>query len=53
MNSDNYEFSKSSAPQSTSAYSPYVDKQNNYINDINNGVYSNNSGLTLVQWDLN
>jgi hypothetical protein len=52
MNSDNYEFSKSSAPQSTSAYSPYVDKQNNYINDINNGVYSNNSGLTLVQWDL-
>jgi hypothetical protein len=52
MNSDNYEFSKSSMPQSTSAYSPYVDKQNNYINDINNGVYSNNSGLTLVQWDL-
>lgn len=52
MNSDNYEFSKSSAPQSTSAYSPYVDKQWNYINDINSGVYSNNSGLTLVQWDL-
>jgi hypothetical protein len=35
MNSDNYEFSKSSAPQSTSAYSPYTDKQFNYINDIN------------------
>ena len=52
MNSDNYEFSKSSAQQSTSEYSPYVDKQWNYINDINSGVYSNNSGLTLVQWDL-
>jgi hypothetical protein len=29
-----------------------VDKQyNNYINDINNGVYTNNS-LTLVNFDL-
>lgn len=35
MNSDNYEFSKSSAPQSTSDYSAYTDKQWNYINDIN------------------
>ena len=33
-------------------YWPYVDKQyNNYINDINNGVYTNNS-LTLVNFDL-
>ena len=52
MNSDNYEFSKSSAPQSVSAYSAYSDKQWNYINDISGGVYANNSGLTLVQWDL-
>ena len=52
MNSDNYEFSKSSAPQSISNYSAYTDKQWNYVNDINSGVYANNSGLTLVQWDL-
>jgi len=52
MNSDNYEFSKSSAPQSVSAYSAYTDKQWSYINDINSGVYANNSGLSLVQWDL-
>ena len=33
-------------------YSPYVDKQyNNYINDINNGVYTNNS-LSLINYDL-
>ena len=52
MNSDNYEFSKSSEPQSVSNYTPYTEKQFNYINDINSGVYSNNSGLSLVQWDL-
>jgi len=52
MNSDNYEFSKSSQPQSVDAYSAYTDKQWNYINDINNGVYANNSGLTQVQFDL-
>lgn len=52
MNSDNYEFSKSSQPQSVDAYSSYTDKQWNYINDINNGVYANNSGLTQVQFDL-
>ena len=52
MNSDNYEFAKSSEPQSASNYTAYTNKQNNYINDINNGVYSNNSGLSLVQWDL-
>jgi DNA helicase IV len=38
--------------QATDDYSPYVDKQSNgYINDINNGVYTNNS-LTLVNFDL-
>ena len=34
MNSDNYEFSKSSAPQSVGDYSAYSGKQWNYINDI-------------------
>jgi hypothetical protein len=52
MNSDNYEFAKSSVPQSVDNYSAYTDKQWNYINDINNAVYSNNSGLTQVQFDL-
>ena len=52
MNSDNYDFSKSSAPQSASNYSSFADKQWNFINDINGGVYPNTSGLTLVQWDL-
>ena len=51
MNSDNYEFSKSSAPQDVSDYSAYTDKQWNYINDINSGVY-NTSGQSLVQFDL-
>jgi hypothetical protein len=50
--SDNYEFMKVSESQDIDDYSPYVDKQyNNYINDINNGVYTNNS-LTLVNFDL-
>ena len=50
--SDNYEFEKAMKSQSTDDYSPYVDKQSNgYINDINNGVYTNNS-LTLVNFDL-
>ena len=51
MNSDTYEFSKSSVPQSVDAYSPYSDKQFNFVQDINGGVYQN-SGLSLVQWDL-
>ena len=50
--SDNYEFEKAMLPQATDDYSPYVDKQyNGYINDINNGVYTNSS-LTLVNFDL-
>jgi hypothetical protein len=52
MNSDNYEFAKSSAPQGVDMYTPFQDKQWNYLNDINSGVYSNNSGLTNVQFDL-
>ena len=49
--SDNYEFSKSTAPQGVQIETPYSNKQWNYINDINGGVYSNN-GLSLVQFDL-
>lgn len=50
--SDNYEFEKSSQPQDTGDYSPYVDKQyNGFINDLNSSVYTNTS-LTLVQFDL-
>jgi hypothetical protein len=49
---DNYDFNKSMEPQSEGMYSPYTDKQyNNFIPDINSGVYTNN-GLTLVQFDL-
>ena len=44
--SDNYEFEKSMRPQDSDEYSPYTDKQyNNYINDINSGVYANTSLL--------
>ena len=50
--SDNYEFTKSSIPQAIDDYSPYIDKQaNHYINDLNSGIYTNNS-LSLVQFDL-
>jgi hypothetical protein len=52
MNSDNFDLAKSMEPQSVDAYSSYADKQFNNINDINNGVYANNSGLTQVQFDL-
>ena len=50
--SDNYDFEKSSLPQDTNEYSPYVDKQyNGFIQDLNSGIYNNN-GLTLVNFDL-
>jgi hypothetical protein len=49
---DNYEYARSSRAQNVDDYSPYIDKQaNNYINDLNGGVYTNNS-LSLVQFDL-
>ena len=51
MNSDSYEFAKSSHPQSVGEYTAYTDKQWNYVNDINSGIYSTN-GLSLVTWDL-
>jgi hypothetical protein len=50
MNSDPYSFAKSSAPQGVDQYTPYADKQWNYINDINSGVYTQSN--TLVQFDL-
>jgi hypothetical protein len=47
---DEHSFMSSSTPQSVDT-SPYSEKNYNNINDINSGVYSNNSGLTLVQFD--
>ena len=49
--SDNYQFLKSGISQSQSKYTPYTDKQFNYVNDINNGVYTNTS-MSLLQYDL-
>jgi hypothetical protein len=49
---DNYEYARSSRPQNVGDYPPYIDKQaNNYINDLNSGIYTNHS-LSLVQFDL-
>ena len=39
-------------PQGVEEYTPYSAKSWNYVNDINSGVYSNNSGLTQVQFDM-
>jgi hypothetical protein len=52
MNSDAYTFAKSSMPQGVEEYTPYSAKSWNFVNDINSGVYSNNSGLTQVQFDM-
>ena len=49
--SDNYEFAKSTLPQGLSTESPFQNKQWNYVNDINGGVYSS-QGTSLVQFDL-
>ena len=50
MNSDAYSFAKSSSPQGIDQYTPYAEKQFNYLNDINSGVYT--ASNTLVQFDL-
>lgn len=50
MNSDPYSFAKSSAPQGVDQYTPYAEKQWQYLNDINSGVYT--ASNTLVQFDL-
>ena len=49
---DNFAFAKSEEVQGVSKYTPYQEKTYNYLPDINASVYSNNSGLTLVQFDL-
>jgi hypothetical protein len=48
---DNYQFLKSSVAQGLNKYTPYTDKQFNFINDICNGVYTNTS-QSLIQHDL-
>ena len=50
-NCDNYEFAKSLEQQSSNSETPYSNLQYQYINDLNNGIYSN-GGLTLLQFDL-
>jgi hypothetical protein len=49
---DQYDFVKSSLAQGLEQDKPYVKKNFNYISDINQGVYSNSNGLTLLQYDL-
>ena len=48
---DQYEYLKSCEPQGINLESPYVSKQWNFTNDINQGIYTNSS-LTLVQYNL-
>lgn len=50
--SDNFELQKSSLPQTVDEFTPYTEKQFNYCNDINQGVYTNTTGQTLVTFDL-
>lgn len=48
---DNYEWEKSQEQQTLNDTTPFVEKQWNYITDLNNGAYSNSSGTTLVQFN--
>lgn len=48
---DAYEWAKTNMPQDIMKNEPFSDYQYNYINDINSGIYSNQS-LSLVQFDL-
>jgi hypothetical protein len=50
MHSDNYEFARSSAPQSIKDYSAFTDKQWNYKQDSNGGVYQAQN--SMVEFDL-
>ena len=52
-NSDTYDFMKSSVPQSVNDYTPFTDKQWDYRQDQNQGVYATGSGMTQVSFDLN
>ncbi len=47
---DFYEYSKSNQEQSLNHETPYLSKKWNYINDLNNGNYTNGN-QTLVQFD--
>ena len=49
--SDNYEFLKSTTPQSIFRETPYEDKIWNFQNDLNSGIYQS-AGLTTVTFDL-
>ena len=51
INSDNYEFAKTNAPQSVDSYTPFSSKNWYNIPDINSGIYSTNSP-SQVQFDL-
>ena len=48
---DNYEFMRSSESQNVDEYTPYTNKQYNYVNDTNSAVYTNSS-LSTVTFDL-
>jgi hypothetical protein len=48
---DNYEYNKSLEPQTLDDSSPFTDKQWLYMPDLNNAVYQNTSGNTLVQFN--
>jgi hypothetical protein len=44
---------KSSVPQSVNDYTPFTDKQWDYKQDQNQGVYATGSGMTQITFDLN
>lgn len=48
---DQYEYLKAIEPQGINNDSVYTSKQWNYVNDINNSIYTNSS-LSLVQFNL-
>ncbi len=48
MHSDNYEFARSSAPQSVKDYSAFTDKQWNYKTDSNGGVYQAQNSMVEI-----
>ena len=50
MHSDNYEFARSSAPQSVKDYSAFTDKQWNTKPDTSGGVYQSQN--SLVEFDI-
>jgi len=52
MSSDNYNFHRSTVPQSIDGATPFSKLDYAYVQDLNNGVYSNGGSATLVQFDL-